>query len=53
MRDGQAACHRSAPVLKGVHIEIVLTSEPDSTFFLRLQNIPLASFVPRINCSDR
>ncbi len=26
--------------------EIVLTSEPDSTFFLRLQNILLAPFVP-------
>ena len=30
--------------------EIVLTSEPDSTFFLRLQNILLAPFFRRINC---
>jgi hypothetical protein len=26
--------------------EVVLTSEPDSTFFLRLQNILLTPFIP-------
>ena len=26
--------------------EIVLTTEPDSTFFLRLQNVLLAPFIP-------
>jgi hypothetical protein len=26
--------------------EMVLTEEPDSTFLMRLQNVPLAPFVP-------